>query len=330
MARVVWPYRPQTKIYAVAEHQHKGKALVQTLTRNGWRKTARLRSTGKPAPRFALIDNNTHGRGGIGERPSLAMYREFGVPIILYPHAARPPLWWDIFGAYPFAACQLVPSAGHERVLRKMGFKSPVEVIGWYYSAVNSFRPRPRATRVLFAPTHPNANGWLNATDMELNAEAFRLLLDLVPGIELRVRHVHTLDANGLWEVPYIDYVRGSTRSGSLVDADWADVVVSTQTFAFMCIARGVPTVMYGEDLDPRFGNSLESFTTVSRWSRYKDDVMYPVDLFNARKDPLSLLQTTARGFTDAQAEWKSRMIGSPYSPQKFLRALSTYGLEVE
>ena len=59
----------------------------------------------------------------------------------------------------------------------------------------------------------------------------------------LTVRHIGTLEQNGLWHADGVDYVQRRLQM-STAEIDAADVVVAGDgTFPTLAIARGVPTV---------------------------------------------------------------------------------------
>lgn len=128
----------------------------------------------------------------------------------------------------------------------------------------------------------------------------------------------------GLDGVPAGEFVEwhSGRKNNSTVDMDAADVVVSHQTFAWMAVALGKPTVMMGEDVPPRSGNSDAGFCYVKHWDDYKADLMFPLDILNG--DPEEIIAKAAAG-DPAVEEWKARLIGEPFDGPAFVEKLESY-----
>lgn len=293
-------------------HQNKGLPLVNAMKEAGWIWTGQ---SGQAEVVFS--DNDVQARA-----KSLLSFHQRGKKIFLYPHAARPNLFNDVVGypAFRYVAAHFLSASGHIEVMKRIGVSHPFEVIGWYLCPMRPFQPRARAERVLFAPIHPNNNGTLSRLDKHLNADTFRKLLALVDAgeIQLTVRFLRGLDKNGLWLDERVTYLEGQPDQ-STTQIDEADLVVSHQTFAYLAVARGVPTVMMGESVPPRLGcEEDDTFQYVRNWDKYKDLLMYPLDIL-AEDDTLALFQRAIR--SDAEiADWREQIIGEPFDPVAFVQ----------
>jgi hypothetical protein len=307
--------------FLAMDHQHKGEKYVHALVTHGWKETANFTKAA-----FILLDADVLGR-----RPIAAKAHKQGKKIFLYPHAARPTLIWDgPFEPYQYISANFVIAKGHAEVMRRYGYPHPMEVTGWTYCNQQPFQATAgrrlpgRQTGVLFGPNHPNVNGWLSDVDMDINRRAYAVLLALVRAgqINLTVQHLQELDHNGLWLEPDVHYIR--SRPNQSVDSiDAADVVVSTQTLAYLAIARGVPTIMMGESTPPRAGNSEETFRFVSSWDKYRDLMMFPLDILET-DDPAGLIQLASQSDEAIQA-WREMFIGEMMNPAKFVQTVDRY-----
>ena len=250
--------------------------------------------------------------------PPLKVYRDLidrhadrGAKVILYPHGAGGPnLSYDgLWEPYERVDANLVNGPGHAEFLRRIDYPAPVHVVGWTRSEVRPFRARRTVEHVLFAPLHTNADGSMAAKHREGNRELFAKLIE--GPWRLTVRHVGTLEQIGLWPVEGVTYVDGRGRAPE-TDIDAADVVVGGDgTFPNLAIARGVPTVVYGQ-AEPILGLPGEEPATLKRADRYMDYVRYPLD---AADGPLEeLIQTAARSEAPI-ADWKRRFVWAPMHP---------------
>jgi hypothetical protein len=296
-------------------HQGKADAYIRAMTARGWQET---KDPGEA--RFIFSDSNVLHRG-----KSLEVYGR-RAKVFIYPHAARPNIFWD-FPGQDFAGridCHFVAAPGHAQVMKAYGFPHPIEVIGWSLSRILPFQPKKELKRILFGPIHPNSNGFLCALDRSLNRRAFETLLKVsdICNAELIVRHIGDLKVNNIWKAGGVTYIEGQ-KDQSTNEIDRADLVVSHQTFAYLAVARGIPTLMMGEADPPRWGGTEEALKYVKSWEKYKDLLMYPLDLLSAA-DPIALIES-ATCSDEAIRDWRESMIGRPFDTTRFADTLEGY-----
>lgn len=319
--------------YLITRHQDKAQAYISALRRSLWQRT-----TSVDQAEFMLCDQDIASRLARADRA-----RERGIPLLYYPHAARPPLYWD--GIVPAVkhTASFVSAPGHEKVMREFGYEFPVHVTGWTYCPQRPFEAtllrsmlQDRPLRVLFGPIHPNANGWLPLWARKANEAAHTRLLRAAKSgrIDLTVRHIHSLKDNGITPAPAEGFWDGRTHYGERVryvrvttglryqDIDRADVVVAHQTMAYLAIARGVPTVMIDEGQAPTSGNSQETFMTVASWDKYRDLLAYPLDILQGRT--MDVLEEAASS-DQRIAAWRDAFIGRPFDDREFVRLVEGY-----
>lgn len=307
----------QPRYFFCYNHQGKADVLIQALTARGWELTRR------PAQaEFILSDLDIPPR-----LQSLESYRQRGKKIFLYPHAARPSLFYDFtgFSAYHGVSANFVPAQGHVDILQAIDAQYTFEIIGWYMCPLRAFQPRTEYRNVLFAPIHPNSDGSLSDADKRINRETFKKLIALVRSgdITVKVRYIRDLEQNGLWAEPGIDYVQVEPRI-SITEMDAFDLVISHQTFAHLAVARGLPTIMMGENLTPRFGSPLKGELRYAlSWEKYKHLLMYPYDIL-AEADTLNLFRRAITSDCEV-LDWKQRLIGEPFRPRNFVQRVEAY-----
>lgn len=300
-------------------HQNKGLPLVRAMEAAGWVWTAQA---GQAEVVFSDSDVPSRAK-------SLASFHQRGKKIFLYPHAARPNLFNDLSGYPPFphVSAHFVTAAGHIDVLKRIGVRHTFEVTGWYLCPMRPFQLKERAYKVLYAPIHPNGNGKLSTIDKKLNADVYNLLLPLARAgeIQLTVRYLRGLVKNGLWEMPGVTYVEG-VPDQSYAEIDQADLVIGHQTFAWIAIARGVPTIMMGEEVPPRIGcEETRDFQFTRSWEKYKDLLMYPLDILSPASQDVRELFARAIRSDEEIADWRTRMIGEPFDPGRFVDVVKWY-----
>lgn len=301
--------------YYLYNHQNKGLAFVKALESAGWQWTARANEAQAV---FTDVDIKARAK-------ALLNFHRRGVKIFVYPHAARPNLFNDFPGYEPFeyVTCQFVVSEGHIEIMRAYGHPHKLEAVGWSLCPIKPFQARANYRRVLFAPIHPNSDGGMADIQMKMNIDTYKKLLPLVDAdeIDLTVRHLNSISKNGLWEHPGVKFVSGNLDL-SYTEIDQADLVVSHQTFAFLAVARGVPTVMMGEYNSPVICERKVN-TYPKSWDKYKGLLMYPLDIL-VESDTRALFARAV--FTDVEiVDWRARLIGNPFDPIKFMQIVKRY-----
>ena len=295
-------------------HQGKANLLVEALAPKwemydgeGWRIKAK----------FMLSDSDVKGRVSQLERTRRVGCRAFFV----YPHTARPSMINDKYPTWEHTTAQFVVNEHHAEVLRGYGYKKPLESIGWTLCPLREFQPRRRVKHVLFAPVHPR-----NAPiDRQVNLLTFEKLhkLSRQGAFRLTVRHVGDLVDNGLpARAEGVTYIQGRMNQ-DFSDIDSADVLVGHQTVAWIAVARGVPTLMMAEDMPTHFRQGNQSYEDVPSWNKVKRLFQYPLDILE-EDDTMSLLERAARS-DDEIADWRRRLIGETFDPQKFRTVVESY-----
>lgn len=305
----------RTRQFFCFNHQGKADAYIRALEARGWKQ-----STSIALARFVLADADVRGR-----QRQLAEAARRRKKIFLYPHAARPNIFWDFPGTSysSFVTAHFVVSEGHIQIMKAYGNPYPLHAVGWHLCPILPFRARREIRNVLFGPIHPNSNGFLCRLDRQLNREAFERVRSLASeGVALTVRHLHDIKTNGLWRAGGVTYVEGS-RDQSYAEIDQADLVVSHQTFAHLAIARGVPTLMMGEWHPPRWGGSEEALQMVRSWDRYRDLLAYPLDIL--AEEDTQALATRATGCDCEIEDWRERLIGTPFDGDRFVDLVESY-----
>lgn len=301
--------------FYIYNHQGKGDAYKQALLDAGL-------VLGKPQGSRILLMDYDHPRRI--SRHRYAASRKL-IKILAYPHAARPQVMWDgLVQPYKYLYGVFVQAAGHKDVLRSYGFDKPIYVAGWSYSDIRPFRPVENPRNILFAPIHPNANLWLSPLDKKINAQTYRKLLVLHKEgrINLKVRHIYTLEQNGIWFEEGVTFIEGK-KDLSHQDILDADLVVSHQTYAYIAIALGVPTAMMAEHEAPRQGGSSYDFKRVRSWNRYKHLIMFPHDILE-HEDTMEFFKRVAAS-DELTKDWKTRLIGNPFDPQVVAETVKMY-----
>ncbi len=288
---------------AIRDHQNKSVGLVKAIRVHGEHEIV---DVGEFAD-ILLIDHDvTMFYKNIIER-----YHAAGSKIVLYPHGATAHLAWD--GVWPVDSrvdAYLAQSEGQAEVMRRYGYPNPIYVTGWHWCEQKRFKNKQsERPSVLFAPIHPQNSGFIFSKVRNATRNALDYLYTL-KGFDITVRHIGDIAQNKLSDYSGIKFVQGHTDN-SIEDIDNADLVVSFGTFAYLAIARGIPTIMYRQDIPYFDGHSEESVKFAAHFYLYRDYIRYPYDVTDELDINWVMSQETGI------KQWKKNFIGEIIDPAK-------------
>ena len=255
----------------------------------------------------------------------LDKYAEMGAKIMLYPHAGGGPnfSWEGLWAPDPRVFANFVTGPGHAEYQRRIGYPADSHVIGWTFCEQRPFRACEDVRNVVFAPWHPNGGGDMTDVQKNWNTEVFRQLLD--SPFNVTVRHIGTLEQNGLWEAEGVTFVNGR-KSPLTAQMDVADAVVAADgTFPSVAIARGVPTVIYGQGVMALGVPGETPKLMPERPELYWDYAKYPFDVSDGD------LETVVREAAASEApiaDYKRRYIGKQFNPLEFAQLVERIARE--
>jgi len=290
--------------YKFYEHQGKGAMYNNAL------KTKYEEVHKKPVD-FVFTDQAILGR--IQRIEKFKAHKHF-----LYPHSGRPNLACDIVPMWKGIDAEFVATEAHKEIMRLAGHDKPIHVVGWSLCEIRPFQPKNKAKNVLFAPIH----GRCHEMDKQLNRIVFGYLKNM--DINLTVRYIHSLEESGLTldKRHNITYFKGNTTPSTAM-IDEADVVVGHQTFGYLGVARGIPTVMFGEDMKPHFIPREQPPLFPKNWDKYSHLLRYPLD-FQDAEHPTEMIKRAIE-YRDDVYLWKERMIGKQFSRDLFMEKLEKH-----
>jgi hypothetical protein len=299
--------------FACRDHQRKGTPYISALQNAGYKLTKRVDRAD-----FLLIDMDTDSKGDRWN----AKIREAdkcGMPVFIYPHSARPMVQWDgMYKPYP-CKCNFVIANGHAEVMRRFGYPYKIKVSGWALCEQKKFSGGGWIENVLFAPIHPNVYGYIAKEDKQANIRAFEILRKLP--VNLIVRHIGHIEHSGLWQSAGVTYINAMPDT-TYRDIDRADLVIGTQTFLWLAVARGKPAVSFGEEIRPHSALMKDKPTRwADNWEAYRDYMAYPYDLLKA-DTPMELFEYASR---NEAGDWRNEFIGMQFDGKEFVKTLESY-----
>ena len=295
------------RIY-VKPHQHKADAIIQALEHGGHKLARR-------SVDVALFDvvNGYRGEGFLAKAQIL--WNE-GATIVLYPHAATIPWWYDgVWELDPRIAGILVTTEAHQKIVERFVPQDVmVRPIGWTLCEQRSFKSIDLIQRILFMPIHPPKGGMLRKEAREANRQTMVALSALADRYEIIVRFIGDLDRQGIWYHPGITYLK-ALPDGGLDEIDAADLVIAEGTALHLAVARGKPTIGINQHEAPRsnFGD-----LGGKHWSEYADVLSYPIDQSDGPLEDLFLLANSSE-----QENWRKENVGESMEIEKLEYLLS-------
>ena len=300
--------------FAYYPNRDKGEVYLNTLLESGlYEQTPRAANAD-----FLLSDYE-------GRCPSdISSILKRGKCAFIYPHAALTFISYDgMYRSDLGVTGNFVPSYGQRKVMWQYGYKCPVYLAGWSYSPVLPFKPiKDNPIRILFAPNHSiltsrrrfSSSYWDKKWGQ--NKDVFNKLVR-VPNSSLTVYHSGDIyKDNNLPKLPdKITYIKSDLsikKSVEMIGSGEYDLVVGFDTFAWIAIAMGVPTVFFGQDL--QWEGVLGK---AKHWNDYKDFIHYPYDILDP-KFTTSDLYEALRSDTKI-IQWKEAFIGHPFDKNNFL-----------
>lgn len=292
--------------FYVSSHQHKGKPFHAALRAAGHKPLARKADV-------ALFDREWYIHSSPALRGIVEEHRARGAAIMIYPHSALPPWWYDGEPkVHPCVSCVFVIGEGAKEAMKVIDPDARVEVTGWPWCPQKPFRSPQGLKNVLFAPIHPSG-GRLRSEAFEANKAIFRELkrVQSETGCEVTIRYIHELELQGLRPYHRFEWIEGQP-DGKTNEIDKADVVIGEGTFMYLSVARGKPTIGINQHLPVR-PNKGGTKKAPFNWEKYGPGIAYPINYGEAPL--LDLIETAIEG---EQSEWRDKMIGKSMDGQRF------------
>ena len=245
-------------------------------------------------------------------------------PVFKYPHT--PYSYWINDGPYPAAPvkCNFVVGQGAVMGMAAYGYPYRVEPVGWTGCPIKEFTPT-KGTKLLFVPPHLVRAG--KYADHEIVYPA------VVKAAEFIARHRNSFESVTVhYSLDGIDesgvgvlkkhnvtfrpvQIRGieEPRKQALEQMQGFDLVISSNTFAHLAIASGIPTILFGADTLDYHVNSYALYRDHYRFPRALEDMSIQ-DVLDVRKEEGADVK-----------RWKELNIGRPFDAKRFLEVVKEY-----
>ena len=301
------------KSFYIFENKDSAKAYIQALKDGGFEHVKHMEDAD-----FLLYDSE-----GVGGRFKVKeAFLKKGVGFI-YPHTPLTCYLWDgIYKPLP-VACNFVSGRGQRACMKAYEYPYRVESVGFSRCEVLPFQ-RARGNNLLFVPARPRRDhGRQEVLD--------RAALDFIIKYRSDFDSVTCCRIDGQFEeykdgdhrihfmttIPSISF---SPANDMIQRIDNHDIVIAVTTPAALAVARGKPTIMYGQNKTPETltGNKAKSY------EKYRDVYAYPHSLEAMTiQDVMNLAES---GSTQME-QWKKNHIGGNFNAEAFLSIVREYVL---
>lgn len=296
--------------YYICAHQHKGRPYHRALRAAGHKPYSREADV-------ALFDRDWFMHDDTKPRRQVIDFLDQGAMIMIYPHSALPPWWYDgLIKIQPYVKCVFVIGEGQKEAMRIIEPSVHVETTGWPWCPQKPFRKPWVFKKLLFAPIHP-AGGKLRPEAFRANQAIFHDLkrVQSRTGCDVIVRYIGDLKQQGLHPYTRFEWIRGKP-DGKTKEIDAADVVVAEGTYMYLAVARGKPTIGINQHVPVR-ANKMSDIYCPHHWNRYGVRLAYPINY-----EPGKLSKLIEAAMSGEQTEWRERLIGDTMDQNAFAAAV--------
>lgn len=262
---------------------------------------------------FLFLD--CEGRGWRRERIAEFMSSR---PVFIYPHTPLTAWLWDrVYKPLP-VQMNFVFSRGAREAMQLYGYPYPIDVVGFSRCEILPFQPAT-GTRLLFVPARPRNDGGKHA---KMDEAVLQFILDNAGHFEsITVCTIKDHAFPDLEDNPNVNVVRTDPKSTPTPTQDMveridaADLVIAVHTTGALAVARGKPTIFYGQHEPP----DTTTGAMPANYEKYRHLLEFPITI-----EEMSIGDVLAlRRQPDPRVEkWKGLNIGSPFDAEKFIRVV--------
>lgn len=232
-----------------------------------------------------------------------------GVPVMIYPHSAMPPWWYDgLVGINPAVRRIFVMGEGQKRATAIFAPGARVSVTGWSWCEQREFQRPDKVRNILFAPIHPTG-GRLRPEAARANNAVFGALGNT--DYNVTVRYIGALLRQGLRPEPRFNMIAGAANSVT-DEIDAADLVIAEGTMIYLSVARGKPTIGINQDMPIRTNLHYERYQP-RNWDKWGPATAYPLNFGD------KCLRAMIDEAMTEQSEWRQDFIGQDMTPADFV-----------
>jgi len=238
--------------------------------------------------------------------------------VFVYPHTPLTAWLWDgVYEPLP-VDCNFVYSRGALEIMELYGYPNRIEVVGFPRCEILPFRPTT-GSRLLFVPARPRKDGGKHST---MDDQVLKFILDHSDCFEsitictIKNYAFPDLEKNLRVNVVRTDPKATLTPTQDMVERiDEADLVIAVHTTGSLAVARGKPTIFYGQHEPPDTVTGL----VPKNYEKYRHLLQYPLTIEDMNIHDILDVRRQSNQWVE---KWKDRFIGFPFDPERFLKII--------
>lgn len=243
-------------------------------------------------------------------------------PIFIYPHTPYSFWFWDGYVKPRRCTCNFVVGDTAVKSMQVYGYPYRVEAVGFPRCEVKPFHPTAGKHLVYSSNRLQGKSGKMYGNERNASIQVMRWLMQNKKFFDLiTIYYQFSVQKNGMASFVEDGFVYkpagGQIEMGvsnTLRQLESADIVISCNTFAYISIAQGCPTMIY-----PTKGivaNKLVHFDSYRQWFDF------PLDLFSM--DGADVLALRDKPNPQVE-EWKRMNIGTSFDAEKFISVVREF-----
>jgi hypothetical protein len=273
--------------------------------------------------RAGYIPTESPGRADIIFLDHEKRLRTIDRPLFLYPHTPYSFYFWDgLIDPSRETRCNFVNSKAALESMAVYGYPYRVESIGFTRCKIRRFAPT-RGKTLIYASAHLYTRGrWPHEGDRLIHEQTLEWLRRYKSSFdEIIIYYFGSLEDNKLksesgFSLVEIQGFGELNSSTALRQLKGADLVISCNTFGYLSLARGVPTVLIGHDNE----FPLHSSNYGAHYGEYSKFCEFPLRLQDMTGEDLLALRCSKNKEIEA---WKKKNIGSGFDSTRFVALMA-------
>jgi hypothetical protein len=248
-------------------------------------------------------------------------------PIFVFPHTPYAYWLWDGFLEPMPVCCNFVVGEGAKMGMKSYGYPYRVEAVGFPRCKVLPFQSTS-GRNLLYASARLLGNQQFpHEADLELHLQAMRWIAAHREAFDgVMINYSYSLEANVLEEFAGYGLTFRKLEDNWKLSAhtaldqfQGADLVISCNTFGYLAIANGIPTILFGHN--DRVGPHSSKYLC-PHYELYKSHYEFPLFLQDMTAKEVLDIRTSPNPEVE---KWKELNIGKSFEAEKFISIVKEY-----
>lgn len=242
-------------------------------------------------------------------------------PVFIYPHTPYSFWFWDGIVKPRRCTCNFVVGDAAAKSMQTYGYPYRVEAVGFPRCEVKPFTPTTGKHLIYSSSRLQGKGGKMYGAERNASIQVMRWLVQNKKFFDtVTICYQFSIQKNGMNSFQEDGFIYRSSgeqvemgAANTLRQLQGADIVISCNTFAYISIAQGHPTVMYPIH---KTVNRLAHFDLYRQWYDF------PLDLYSMDGADVLALRDKPN---EQVEEWKRMNIGTSFDAEKFISIVKEF-----